>query len=171
MSPDLRDQRVRLQDDLADVTPEDRLTQATPGPPCPSASPSQRREVDPPERGRTVSDYLVRPLGPDTWDAFGALAERHNGVWAAAGAPISTRRLTFGPRSRVAEIGPGLARPPRNWSLMCASSACRTCIVGRRSRERCSLVSSATSGPCKWGGSPRGLREDPSECLSSTRFH
>lgn len=81
MSPDLRDQRVRLQDDLADVTPEDRLTQATPGPPCPSASPSQRREVDPPERGRTVSDYLVRPLGPDTWDAFGALAERHNGVW------------------------------------------------------------------------------------------
>jgi len=28
-----------------------------------------------------VSDYLVRPLGPDTWDAFAALAERHNGVW------------------------------------------------------------------------------------------
>ena len=28
-----------------------------------------------------MSDYLVRPLGPDTWDAFAALAERHNGVW------------------------------------------------------------------------------------------
>ena len=28
-----------------------------------------------------MSDYLVRPLAPDTWDAFAALAERHNGVW------------------------------------------------------------------------------------------
>jgi GNAT superfamily N-acetyltransferase len=25
--------------------------------------------------------YEIRPLGPDTWDAFAALAERHNGVW------------------------------------------------------------------------------------------
>lgn len=28
-----------------------------------------------------MSDYVVRPLGPDTWDAFAALVERHNGVW------------------------------------------------------------------------------------------
>jgi GNAT superfamily N-acetyltransferase len=28
-----------------------------------------------------MSDYLVKPLGPDTWDAFARLAERHNGVW------------------------------------------------------------------------------------------
>jgi GNAT superfamily N-acetyltransferase len=28
-----------------------------------------------------MSEYTVRPLGPDTWDAFAALAERHNGVW------------------------------------------------------------------------------------------
>ncbi|MGA9596528.1 MAG: GNAT family N-acetyltransferase [Acidimicrobiia bacterium] len=28
-----------------------------------------------------MSDYLVKPLGPDTWDAFAALVERHNGVW------------------------------------------------------------------------------------------
>ena len=28
--------------------------------------------------GRT---YEIRPLGPDTWDAFAGLAERHNGVW------------------------------------------------------------------------------------------
>jgi hypothetical protein len=28
-----------------------------------------------------MSDYLVKPLGPDTWDAFVRLAERHNGVW------------------------------------------------------------------------------------------
>lgn len=26
-------------------------------------------------------EYTVKPLGPDTWDAFAALAERHNGVW------------------------------------------------------------------------------------------
>jgi GNAT superfamily N-acetyltransferase len=28
-----------------------------------------------------MTDYLVRPLGPDTWDAFAKLAGRHNGVW------------------------------------------------------------------------------------------
>jgi GNAT superfamily N-acetyltransferase len=25
--------------------------------------------------------FTVKPLGPDTWDDFAALAERHNGVW------------------------------------------------------------------------------------------
>lgn len=29
----------------------------------------------------TVDGYVVRPLGPDTWEAFAQLAERHNGVW------------------------------------------------------------------------------------------
>ena len=29
----------------------------------------------------TVGGYVVKPLGPDTWDAFAQLAERHNGVW------------------------------------------------------------------------------------------
>jgi hypothetical protein len=29
----------------------------------------------------TVDGYTVQPLGPDTWDDFAALAERHNGVW------------------------------------------------------------------------------------------
>jgi hypothetical protein len=28
-----------------------------------------------------VGGYVVRPLGPDTWDAFAQLAERHNGIW------------------------------------------------------------------------------------------
>jgi GNAT superfamily N-acetyltransferase len=28
-----------------------------------------------------VSDYTIKALGPDTWDAFAGLAERHNGVW------------------------------------------------------------------------------------------
>lgn len=25
--------------------------------------------------------YTIRPLGVETWDAFAALAEKHNGVW------------------------------------------------------------------------------------------
>jgi len=25
--------------------------------------------------------YTIKPLGPDTWDAFAQLAEKHNGVW------------------------------------------------------------------------------------------
>jgi len=29
----------------------------------------------------TVDELVVKPLGPDTWDDFAALAERHNGVW------------------------------------------------------------------------------------------
>jgi hypothetical protein len=28
-----------------------------------------------------VSEYTIRALGPDTWDAFAQLAELHNGVW------------------------------------------------------------------------------------------
>lgn len=28
-----------------------------------------------------MSEYTVRPLGPDTWDDFASLAGRHNGVW------------------------------------------------------------------------------------------
>jgi hypothetical protein len=28
-----------------------------------------------------MSDYTVKPLGPNTWDAFARLMERHNGVF------------------------------------------------------------------------------------------
>ena len=28
-----------------------------------------------------MGDYTIKALGPDTWDDFAALAERHNGVW------------------------------------------------------------------------------------------
>jgi hypothetical protein len=30
-----------------------------------------------------MSEFTVKPLGTDTWDAFAALAERHNGCWNA----------------------------------------------------------------------------------------
>ena len=32
-----------------------------------------------------MSEYEVRALGSDTWDAFAALIERHNGVWGGCG--------------------------------------------------------------------------------------
>jgi hypothetical protein len=28
-----------------------------------------------------VTEYTIKPLGPDTWDVFAEFAERHNGVW------------------------------------------------------------------------------------------
>ncbi len=28
-----------------------------------------------------MSDYTIQPLGPETWPAFAAFAEKHNGVW------------------------------------------------------------------------------------------
>ena len=31
--------------------------------------------------GDPVKDYIVRPLAPDTWEAFARLVERHNGVF------------------------------------------------------------------------------------------
>jgi GNAT superfamily N-acetyltransferase len=33
------------------------------------------------DTGTTAGAYTVRGLGPDTWDAYAGLAERHNGVW------------------------------------------------------------------------------------------
>jgi hypothetical protein len=31
--------------------------------------------------GDSTRDYVVKPLGPDTWDAYARLMERHNGVF------------------------------------------------------------------------------------------
>jgi hypothetical protein len=28
-----------------------------------------------------MTEFTIKPLGPDTWDLFAGLAERHNGVW------------------------------------------------------------------------------------------
>jgi GNAT superfamily N-acetyltransferase len=33
------------------------------------------------ETDEAVGTYMIKALGPDTWDAFARLAERHNGVW------------------------------------------------------------------------------------------
>jgi GNAT superfamily N-acetyltransferase len=44
------------------------------GPGCGHSNPKARR-------GKVVSEYTVRPLNVDTWDAFVHLGEKHNGVW------------------------------------------------------------------------------------------
>ena len=33
------------------------------------------------DAGLTVDGFRIEPLGPQTWDAYADLAERHNGVW------------------------------------------------------------------------------------------
>jgi GNAT superfamily N-acetyltransferase len=53
-----------------------------------------------------MSDYLVRPLGTDTWDAFAALAERHNGVWG--GCWCTYFHPTCAERGQSAEINRGI---------------------------------------------------------------
>jgi GNAT superfamily N-acetyltransferase len=40
-----------------------------------------------------MTEYTVEPLGPETWDAFAQLVERHNGVWGGCWC------LSFHPRS------------------------------------------------------------------------
>jgi len=49
----------------------------------------------------TESSYTIAPLSPETWSAFDALVQRHNGIFGAVGASGST--LT----------GPGAARARR----------------------------------------------------------
>jgi GNAT superfamily N-acetyltransferase len=48
-----------------------------------------------------VTEYTIRALGPDTWGAFAALAERHNGVWGGCWCTwfhdVSSLRICQGP--------------------------------------------------------------------------
>ena len=37
--------------------------------------------VSAPEPRRPMTDYVVKPLDANTWDAFARLVERHNGVF------------------------------------------------------------------------------------------
>ena len=49
-----------------------------------------------------VSGYVIRPLAPDTWEAFAALAERHNGVWGGCWCA-----WFHAPRSEIRRSGEG----------------------------------------------------------------
>jgi hypothetical protein len=33
------------------------------------------------ETAAVTDEYTIRPLTTETWDAFAALVEKHNGVW------------------------------------------------------------------------------------------
>jgi GNAT superfamily N-acetyltransferase len=52
-----------------------------------------------------MSEYTVRPLRPDTWDAFAALAERHNGVWGGCWCTWFHRETHSAPPPAGAEKG------------------------------------------------------------------
>jgi hypothetical protein len=58
-----------------------------------------------------MGEYIVKPLGPQTWDAFARLAERHNGVWGRCWCTwldcIGQPRLSADPA--FAQKGPGPA--------------------------------------------------------------
>jgi hypothetical protein len=57
------------------------------------------------EAGPTVGKYTIKPLVPDTWDAFAQLAERHNGVWGGCWC------TWFHPRRAVQDSDVGAGRP------------------------------------------------------------
>ena len=40
-----------------------------------------------------MAEFLIKPLDPDTWDAFARLVEKHNGVWGGCWC------LTFHPKT------------------------------------------------------------------------
>ena len=73
---------------------------------------------------RAMGTYTIRALGPDTWDAFAALAEKHHGVWGgcwctwfhgecaakgsgAAGARALKQRLVLEGRAHAALVYDG----------------------------------------------------------------
>jgi GNAT superfamily N-acetyltransferase len=49
----------------------------------------------------TISEYAIKPLGPDTWEAFAQLAERHNGVWG--GCWCTWFHTSYAEKGRTAE--------------------------------------------------------------------
>ena len=52
-----------------------------------------------------AGEYTVKPLGPDTWEAFAQLAERHNGVWGGCWC------TWFHPRRKDQDIDVEAGRP------------------------------------------------------------
>jgi len=84
-----------------------------------------------------MSEHVIKPLTPETWPAFAALADKHNGVWAAAGAPGST------PTSRRARI---YYRKEHEEGLVERADYRITCFFTDRDRRRSGLASEALAG-------------------------
>jgi hypothetical protein len=49
-----------------------------------------RDDASRPTEERPLSDYEIKALTPDTWDAFAAMVERHNGVFGGCWCTWST---------------------------------------------------------------------------------
>jgi GNAT superfamily N-acetyltransferase len=56
-----------------------------------------------------MGNYTIRALGPHTWDAFAALAEKHNGVWGGCWCTWFHGKRT----GEYAEVDPGRAHKER----------------------------------------------------------
>ena len=116
--------------------------------PCQPATNRMLREDD--TKGAPVNDYMVKPLLPDTWDAFPRLVERHNsmfgGCWCTWFHTIHFKKLHRGATARSRR---GWSRRVAHTLRWCstamrrspgASTAparnCRTSTTARRTRPR-----------------------------------
>src|SRR6266496_5583967 len=67
-----------------------------------------------------VGSYTIKPLSPETWEAFAGLAERHNGVWT----PPTTAPKARTTRSCTSQ-SPGLTyNTPRSTDDLVSRSSC-----------------------------------------------
>lgn len=58
---------------------------------------------------RGMGADTIRPLGPETWDAFAALAQKHNGVWGGCWC------TWFHPRRADQDCAVEAGRPYKEW--------------------------------------------------------
>lgn len=58
-----------------------------------------------------MEGYVVKPLGPDTWDAFAGLGERHNGVWNGCWCTWFRTLYSEKEKGRTAESNRALKEP------------------------------------------------------------
>ena len=81
-----------------------------------------------------VCTYTIKPLGPDTWEAFARLAEKHNGVWGGCWC------TWFHPRRKEQGLDVESARPYKE-------------LLVRQGRAHAALVfdGEAAVGWCEYG--------------------
>ncbi len=91
-----------------------------------------------------MSDYTIKALGPDTWDAFAALAQRHNGGGFGCWCTWFHRETHAGPDAKSTCLAgePGAsAASAASGSPWCDACAYGTVSSGRTPSPRCGLPS------------------------------
>ena len=101
-----------------------------------------------------MTDYVVKPLDPDTWDAFARLVERHNGVFGGCwctwfhtihaektSPPRATAPSRSGWSTRAAHTPRWCSTVKRQWrgASSGARRSCRTSTTARSTRPRSTL--------------------------------